>query len=252
MTITKQYILECLDKYCRFEQLSEETFEQDVIVPLKAENCFENWTWDNGVTKGVIIFKDFDFVVKIPFEGSVGYIESHYETPNGRWIWSADSRFNSQVVRLEGQDEFTPFDGADTLDNWNYCAVESYLTEMAVEKGLIQCFAATEYFGEAKGHPIYFQEKCCMFSDASTSENKDKYKNRTKADYDSLTKIREKISFWEINNDWVLDFLIYWGEETLHKLAQFLFDYDIGDLHNGNIGYHNGVPCLVDYSSYRG
>ena len=49
---------------------------------------------------------------------------------------------------------------------------------------------------------------------------------------------------------WMLDFFIYFGEEMMEKFAQFCFDWNIHDLHDGNIGYHGGVPCLVDYSSY--
>jgi hypothetical protein len=71
MKLTKEYILECLDKYCTFEGLTEDNFVNLVVAPLQDAHCFNDWTWDNGVTKGVIIFKDFDFVVKIPMSHGV-------------------------------------------------------------------------------------------------------------------------------------------------------------------------------------
>ena len=251
MKMTKEYILECLDKYSCFEGLHECNFVHEVVDPLEEAGCFDNWTWDNGVTKGVLIFKELDFVVKIPFEGYCSETESHYENSNGSWIGSWSSRWNSRLHKVEYEEIFEDFTGADTEDGWNYCEVEADLIDAAREEGLNRCFAATELLGFAKDHPIYIQEKCFMFCDARTSTNKEKYKNRTKADYDSLKEARERTDFWGIDNDWVLDFLIYWGEEMLKRLGQFLFVHDIEDLHNGNIGYRNGVPCLVDYSSYR-
>ena len=251
MKMTKEYILECLDKYSCFEGLHECNFVHEVVDPLEEAGCFDNWTWDNGVTKGVLIFKDLDFVIKIPFEGYCSETESHYENSNGSWIGSWSSRWNSRLHKVEYEEIFEDFTGADTENGWNYCEVEANLIDAAREEGLHKCFAATELLGFAKDHPIYIQEKCFMFCDARTSTNKEKYKNRTKADYDSLERVRERADFWGIDNDWVLDFLIYWGEEMLKRLGQFLFDHNVEDLHNGNIGYRNGVPCLVDYSSYR-
>ena len=71
-----------------------------------------------------------------------------------------------------------------------------------------------------------------------------------KEDYEKVNTLRKKYDFHSINDDWMLDFLIYYGEEMFKKLADFIFDENIYDLHNGNIGYLNGRPCLVDYSSY--
>ena len=255
MVLTKQYILECLDNYCDFSELTEETFENKIIRPLHEHKCFEKWGWDNGVTKGVLIFTELDFVVKIPFEGTFCFTESHYEDKNGRWRYSDEGIPTEEIgnwTKIEANDEFIQFGGANANNSdWNYCALEEELTQQAKLKGLELCFAATNFLGYAKDHPIYIQEKCCMFSEASSTTNKEKYKNRTKEDYDSLKRVREKIDFWEVNDNWLLDFLIYWGEEILKQLCDFIYNHDIEDLHNGNIGYRNGVPCLVDYSSYH-
>ena len=252
MKLTKEYILECLDKHCTFEGLTEDNFADLVVAPLQDAHCFNNWTWDNGVTKGVLIFSELDFVVKIPFEGRSYWTDSHYVDENGSWVNSWQSNWRSDMERIESEEEFQEFDGSSAQDsNWDYCAAEAEIAESARNEGLIRCLAATDYLGKANGHPIYIQEKCFMFCDARTSTNQEKYKNRTKADYDSLKEVRERADFWGIDNDWVLDFLIYWGEEMLKRLGQFLFDHNVEDLHNGNIGYRNGVPCLVDYSSYR-
>lgn len=248
--LTKKYILECLDSYCTFENLHEDNFVEQIVRPLQINNCFKenHWTYDNGVTKGVLIFKGLDFVIKIPFMGRTCWTESHYEDSQGNWLWNKRSCTN--IKKIEAEECFYEFEGAAEEGHWNYCEEEAILAEHAKERGLTKCFAITELFGWAKDHPIYIQERCFMFSEASSS-NEEKYKNRTKSDYDSLKEVREKLDFWHMNNDWVLDFLIYWGEEVLKKLGDFIWEYNIDDLHNGNIGYRNGVPCLVDYSSFR-
>ena len=253
MKLTKQYILECLDTYCSFDALSEDTFFEAVIKPLQANQCFDNWTWDNGVTKGVLIFKEFDFVIKIPFGGRYFYTESHYENTEGRWMYSCDPNWDSNKVhKMDASDEFYEFEGSYAEDNnWNYCQEEAEISIRAIHNDLGKCLAITEFIGYAQNHPIYAQEKCCMFSEMSSTTKAEEYKNRTATDYDSLQEVRKRTDFWGITNDWVLDFLIYWGEEMLKKLGDFIDDNDISDLHCGNIGYRNGDPCLVDYSSYR-
>jgi hypothetical protein len=254
--LTKKYILECLDKYCTFGGITSDTFYEMVVVPLKSNQCFNNWTWDNGASKGVLIFKELDYVIKIPFEGQGEYNESHYEDEDGNWIWEEDSRWNSNLMKVHSEELFDEFCGAiygnEEDSRWNYCAVEAFLSNFAKIAGLEQCFAITECIGQANGHPIYAQEKCCIFSEASSTTNREKYRNRSKTDYDSLKEVRERVDFWGIDDDWVLDFLIYWGEEIFKKFVAFIFEYDISDLHNGNIGYRKGVPCLVDYSGYDG
>ena len=256
MKLTEKYILECLDKYCTFEGLTEDTFVELVVQPLREANCFEKWVYDNGVTKGVLIFKELDFVVKIPFVGRTSYIESHYERSNGAWTWvdwGKNTHTPEGILRVESsEDGIWEFEGSSAEDsNWNYCQAELEIAARAKDKSLDKCIAVTEFLGFAKDHPIYIQERCCMFDEMSSTTKAEEYRLRTKADYDSLKKVRERTDFWGVNSDWVLDFLIYWGEDMLKKLGDFIYDNDIEDLHDGNIGYRNGVPCLVDYSSFR-
>lgn len=250
--LTKKYILECLDKYCCFENLWEQSFEEQIVIPLRNNHCFNDWSWDSGASKGVLIFKELDFVIKIPFQGRASWIESHYEDESGEWRYSPspseEERFS---IKIESQEEFWDFCEAHSAESdWDYCAVEAELAVSAEKHGVSNYFAKTELLGYAREHPVYIQEKCCMFYDEGSTTYKEIYKQRTKADYDSLKEVRERVGFYDINDDWILDFLIYWGEEALNKLKSFIHDYCIEDLHCGNIGYRHGVPCLVDYSGY--
>ena len=253
--LTKEYILDCIERYCTLEGLDEYNFEEFVAHRLRNAGCFDcDWTWDNGVTKGVLIFSGLDFVVKIPFEGSGEYYESHYENRHGDWV---DSDYQTEKTDastcgrryIPAGDYFEKFSGADCENGWDYCEVEATRYYHAEREGVAEFFAKTEWIGDVNDHPIYIQERCHMFREESTS-NQEKYESRTKADYEKVHTLRQKYDFHSINDDWLLDFLIYYGEEMFKKLADFIFNENIYDLHNGNIGYRKGRPCLVDYSSY--
>ena len=261
--LNKKYILECLDEYCTFEGLCEDTFYDLVVSPLQDAECFKNWTYDSGVSKGVLIFDEVNFVIKIPFEGQGEYYESYCKDRNGHWqdkyATNADEKIeNGEWVKKEGEEVFRAFGGAIIEDDedgiyWDYCRLESYYYEKAVAAGVEKCFAKTEFIGEVHGHPIYCQEKCSMFgSEFHSTEKQKEYEKRTEEDYRSMKQICDENNFHRIDRDWTLDFLIYWGEQMFAKFAEFVKSYDIWDLHNGNIGYKNGAPCLVDYSSYEG
>lgn len=262
MLLTKEYILKCLDKYCDFNGfLHKENFEEMVVHPLEREECFENWTWDNGVTKGVLIFSGLNFVVKIPFTGSAEWQESHYEDSCGNWrSWNSAHKntyeLKSHYCKMEGCEDYYEFHGADFDEEskgWDYCVVEQLRYEKAVAAGLDIMFAKTEFIGRVgdSNHPIYIQERCNMFDEEYFSSNKEKYSRRTEKDYKKVNSLRKEFSFHMLNDDWVLDFIIFFGEELLRKFVNFCFDWNIHDLHDGNIGYHDGIPCLVDYSSYE-
>ena len=256
MLMTNEYILECLEKYCSFEELSEDNFYTSVVQPLEDAHCFNDWSYSSGVTKGVLIFKGLDFVVKIPFSGSGEYYEEHWENEeDGEWIgcYTKEERYTHTPANLhfcEEKTNFREFTGADEEEGWNYCKVEAQVSKCAEEEGVIRCFAETYFLGTAGDYPIYAQERCAIFCDEESSR-RESYKKRTKSDYDSLREVRERVDFYDCDDNWLLDFLIYWGEEILQRLANFVFEHSINDLHNGNIGYRKGVPVLVDYSSFH-
>lgn len=46
-------------------------------------------------------------------------------------------------------------------------------------------------------------------------------------------------------------FPFYYNKEEVSKLLDFIYRYDINDLHNENIGYINGMLVLTDYSGFK-
>lgn len=257
--LTKQYILECLDKYCSFDGLNQEEFYIMVVEPLKEAHCFNNWTYDSGISKGVLIFGDFDFVVKIPFEGYYpeDSEDDHWENENGSWHWSYETGATEKIDKgewhfVEANMSMYNFEGASGQNSgWDYCEAEAEYFEMAVKENVDFAFAKTEFFGKANNHPIYFQQKCSMF-DAERSSRQKEYESRTEKDYNSISKYKNSFDCCRIDEDWLLDFFFFWGGDALESFMRFIEEYSICDLHNGNIGYLHGAPVLVDYSGYEG
>lgn len=253
--ITKEYILECLEKYCNFDKLTPESFEYQVVGPLHQAKCLPHWTWNNGATKGVLIFDDLDFVIKIPFYGYE--CTPHWESECG--TYHSSYSYEIRTFKPEGwywvEDEVERFQNATCENGWDYCAVEENICNKAKKKEIEECLAKTALLGYVDNYPIYIQEKCFILDDAGYKDDEglsiaSTHKRRKPEVYESLKEIRARLNFWSTNSDWLLDFYFYWGEDTLKQLAEFIKEEEIQDLHDANIGYRKGVPVLVDYSSY--
>ena len=118
LNITEQQIKIVLDalKDCFFDNLTQETYYDDVIQHCD-HSVFGIDSHDTGATKLVLMPREFEFVVKIPFFGE---------------DWD------------ETNEEYIQFSGADEPEGWNYCEVESILYSKAEEEEV------EEYFLEIK------------------------------------------------------------------------------------------------------
>ena len=243
--LNKEYILEKINEYCTLnEQLSEETFYDMVVEPLDHNNCFEgySWTWATGVTKGVLIFDELDYVVKIPL-----YCE-YYE---GYSDW--DEETEEYVVIEEGGPTEEPFSGVQVEgyihdNDWDYCETESYRYLEAEKHDVSEYFAKTWYIGSVKDWPIYAQIRANMYCSLESCSVRSR-KNYSNEERESVKSIKEATHFY-VSDEWMIDFINYWGEDALMNLINFCDEWFIDDLHDGNLGYICGAPCLVDYSSF--
>ena len=263
MKLTKEYIRECLDRECEFNgTLSEDTYYDFIVLPLKNSNCFHgvDWTYDAGATKMVLIFSGYNFVVKIPFNGvdlqGEGYFYDNEEGTSIGWTeaHSDNCRTRENVSFIEGDWEFYNFENAECDGGWDYCEVETLKYVAAEAVGVEELFAKTEFIGYVGDcdHPIYIQERCVPFREETSTGSKEKHEKRTEEDYKTVKEFREESGgcYW-LNEDWLLDALNFFGKSFLSKFSYFCDTEDIGDLHNGNIGYKNGIPCIFDYSNYH-
>ena len=192
----------------------------------------------NGVSKVVIIPRNSAYVIKTPLFGSWYYPEE-YDEENDEYYTDYD---NAQF------DEYTGayYEDAE-IDCSNYCELEEYLYNFAVENGVSDMFAKTEFFGYAKnGRPIYISEKCKYFwcgdrepSNASKTLVRDKIKSCTPG----WSRMGSTIAALFVDD---------YGIERAAKLFQFLSDFNITDLHSNNvmISEKTGKIVITDYSGF--
>ena len=214
-------ILEALS-YGTFDENDEADFYSIVVQPF-SEKYKKPFDYATGATKGVLIFEQLGFVIKIPFCRN-----------------SEDCYYNSAY----GEYECCYFTGADTDNGWDYCEAEANKYERAEEEGLAQCSAKTKKIGDIDGYPIYMQELADIYKSI------DYQSSHTEEDSRQVSSICNSNNFYMFNIEWLSDAFHYYGEKVFHKLLEFIRTVGINDLHDGNIGYIGNRPVLVDYSSF--
>lgn len=186
--------------------------EDDVPFVVEELDLPIDVTYSNGASKFVLIPKYKDYVIKIPFTG---------------------------MIHLDGV--YEEYSQADDYDRpWDYCMNEVFRYETAKEDGMEEFFAETKFVGYMKGFPIYTQVKCEVLN-----PNEHYYSKEERDKTRSLTK------YASINVDWLTDIRTQMGEDAVVKFVNYV-DYQgwNDDLRADNIGYLNGHPIVVDYSSF--
>ena len=129
----------------------------------------------------------------------------------------------------------------------DYAAYEYEVYCAAVETGLARYFPETIYLGEFYGRPFYAQREADCDEDQVTSDwyerLRDQY-DEEGAEYD-LDCLWDEIDCMETEDKARLCF----GDEAL---CNFLCEYKVGDLHEGNFGYIRGCLVIVDFAGYMG
>ena len=209
-----QEILEAL-KYGYYEELDEYTFEDDVVFSFN-EHYQKPFTWACGASKGVLIFKNFGFVIKIPFN----YCD-------GEMLCGA----------YEGDDD------------WNYCTQEKNRYQKAKQNRLQNIFLETSYLCNVDEHPVYIQMMAEPLNQMSFEEAENK--NKSSADNKKIIKIIDiENDYAWINNIWEADVFTLYGGKYYHKLKTFIKENNIEDLRDANIGYVGIYPVILDYAGF--
>jgi hypothetical protein len=254
--LNEKFILEQIEKHCCLdENLCSGTFYDQVVRPLEHSEEFNqyDWTYDSGVSKGVLIFDNLNYVIKIPFYAE-WYEDGDPEVErddSGKTLYDSDG--NTRYLCFDGCVADCPFQGTQVEgfvkeNEWDYCETEVLRYEVAKRNSMEDHFAKTYYIGSALGWPIYAQVRACMFRSEASYSTRSK-KNYTEEERETARKIRDEKNFY-LDEEWLMDFIAFWGEERMLAFIKFCDEWFIDDLHGGNLGYVDGVPCLVDYSSF--
>lgn len=198
----------------------------------------DSFEWNSGITKVTVIFDDF--VLKKGFCGTVS------DSDENGWLEEKDFIYK----------------------NWdiNYGTLEYQVYLRSCEHGVERFFAEMEPLGDA----VYAQEKCRIIADSiSTYEDitpdiemyaVPKDEHWSLEDYDNMIADLGKHNIWDIEDHLRMS-AIYWfyfnySYDELRALVQFLHDYDINDIHVGNIGLfwdneqEKYVLKMFDFSGY--
>lgn len=187
------------------------------------------FTYDTGATKLVIIPKDRDYVIKIPFTG-------YYSDP---------------FLEIEECEKYFEFTGS-TGDIYNdYCSAELNVYQKAISQSLDFIFVPITYINTIKGLSIYIQPKVDMYEQIDIN-----LYSPSKKSIDKVILYRQSFIFNNPLNmapiSWVASLLdCVQTLEEYNKIQNFLSDVGIHDLHSGNVGYYQNKPVIIDYGSFH-
>lgn len=250
-------INEFINQFKREISLPEFFTEEDgYYIRENIEECFgkdiiENIAW--GITKFVIILKDSDYVIKIPFRGRLE--GTYYYCRRTNCDKECDREcdnciYNENIADEEFYAQAAIGNRAKLKNSWDYCEVESVRYRLAEMEGLQKFFAKTTLIDEVDGYPVYIQEKIHLFSE-DWNDDYENMENRIEESRKTLTTKYPNLHS-EANPLWIMNIVNMFGEEEADRLCKFIEHYHVRDLHTENIGYRNGVPVMSDYSSYEG
>ena len=211
-----------------------------------------------GASKCVIVPNDKSYVIKIPFTGEGA--DEIYE--NDMDFYDYCQEFGIDYSECP-YDKWVFENASNSQNNWDYCLREAELYQAAEAEGLEKYFAKTEYIGDYFNHPLYIQEKCvCIYDSDSYEEKRKKYNKK----YNEFTRryiidtFYEEAFDWNATRDWFICLFNYLKDKKgltktyreLEKLADFLNEEYIDDLHSGNVGLiaKNDMPVFIDYSGF--
>lgn len=125
----------------------------------------------------------------------------------------------------------------------------------AVEAGVQDFFPETCAY---KNTCFVIQEKVdSSYAELSRQTSED-YKNRyrlTENEYDKTVRHLEQSGtddiLSSINQDWCKFAISCYGDEAFNNFASFVMEYEINDLHGGNIGFLHDKPVLLDFCGYH-
>ena len=180
------------------------------IDEFDKHGTFSDFSWQAGVTKCVIIPKDRDYVIKIPFNGMNDYGFVEFENGGG--------------------------------EGWDYCELEQEHWDEIIEgSGFEEFFLKVESVYANDNWPIYVQQKAedirfssCSPKSVKTVREKSKIVGRVTLPINWLATCLENL-----NND----------IKKLDEFVEFLTK-NFHDLHSDNLGYYNGHAVVFDYAGF--
>ena len=165
---------------------------------------------------------------------------AHGET---RWcFWFDDCDMVIKIPRFDNGRDF------------DYCQRELHNYEKARIYRVERILLPIEYIGEYGAVRVYLQPRF-TYSHDDMSDGKhntlrkklNNIPNRSKV----LARSLNNLYSW-VDREWYARVLQLYGKKFLASFEKFSRDARLNDLHDGNIGWRNGRPIILDYAGYCG
>lgn len=187
-------------------------------------DCCNADSYYNGVSKITLFYNELpDWVIKVPILGSY----------------------------YEDEDNYCDYtESGSTVEN-DYCLAEADYCQEAVKQNIGECFAKTYYICDIQGISFYCSEKVALvyrdvrFYDAD---------NITHTSPESMRRAQNLMSKYDsyLDTPQLALFIDAYGEHVTQTLLEFLFDFNVTDLHYGNLGFDadNHIK-IIDCAGWR-
>ena len=186
---------------------------------------------DSGITKAVIIPDNYNFVIKIPF--------------NGYWYYSFKDEDDD-----EGEETFESFYRAEAPDNTDYCWDELIKILDAQEAGFGELFPQTALLFEQSGMRFYIQEKVRTSRQFKSTPSAESMERASTID-NKFKKCDQtwRATVFDVYGEGYWKSFINWDyNNTLQNDTSSM----LSDMHRGNYGYNmEGAPVILDVAGYR-
>ena len=136
-----------------------------------------------------------------------------------------------------------------------YCNKEFLNYQYAIKHGYSEYFCPIEYVGEYHGKHWFGMPKLyCVDNEYGISEISDRLyqklrETHSKENAEQILEELENDSEEAVVREY---FTQYYGNVEYETFENFLWKYDINDLHSGNVGFIDDFPVFIDYSGYVG
>ncbi len=194
----------------------------DIIDAHTSTNEKDNWSWESGATKAVIISKNKDYVLKVPFDG-----------------WYDSSEDECSII-------FKYFYNGGGCEGWDYCELENEYYNNIVKGTKFEKYFICPKLIDVSEWPVYIQEKVEVYADIINPLTLSREEDR------KTVKNSKKVQ--EVSNlpiPWLAVVLEKMGNniEEFEEFITFIHD-NFSDLHRGNIGFLNGNPVIIDFGGF--
>lgn len=154
---------------------------------------------------------------------------------------------------FENVDEVIKIPRFDGDRDFDYCKRELHNYALARQYRVEAVLLPIRYVGCFGGSDIYVQPK---FTYANSDMNRNQHKELKKK-LGSARESRAMRRSWNklyycMDDTWYARVLQLYGKKFLASFEKFSNDAKLNDLHNGNIGWRNGRPIILDYAGYQG